>query len=251
MSAPVISRLEKERVGNHIRTFDPGTGETIHVSAPIWVKDDFLQSGTLTAATTSAFSLRDTAGGAETFAADEVGGAISLALDATNEAQLAGIDFADQLLLSLNKGLNIEARIKVTSANLTGINFGFGVGTDHNAALGTVSRYCMARLTGEFNLDIEKDDNGDGDDDTAVRTNATVDTLVTATWYIFRLDFTNPAAPRFFLNGTEITLATALNLAGLSAAEAKVQPVVRVGKEAAATTLAVALVDYIAYWQDR
>ena len=255
MAAPAIHRLEKERVGNHTRTYDPATGETIHVDAPVWSKNDFIHNGTAaTSATILPFTPLDTSAVGDTtpvFATSETGGALSCPMDTTNEAQLSGITHGDQLLLSLNKGVNIEARIRLTSASMTGINFAFGLVTAHNAAVASITRYLLARLSGSFALAGEKDSNGDGTDGTAVRTNSALQTLVTATWYILRWDVTDPAVPRLFINGTEITLATALDLSGLSAANAKVQPTIRVGKESAATTECDMLIDYIAFWQGR
>ena len=87
---------------NQILTyFENATQERVLPVAPVVFYDDFLGN----ALATTAWGTRDTGGATEAVVADAPNGVIGLALDATNEIQLAGIDWADQRTLVLNQGL--------------------------------------------------------------------------------------------------------------------------------------------------
>ena len=79
------------------------TGETLQLLAPVAFLEDFVEQSL-----PSPWGTRDTAGGTETLPAS--GGYEQLALTSTNEAQLAGIDFADSRPFVLNQSLAIEFR---------------------------------------------------------------------------------------------------------------------------------------------
>ena len=81
--------------------------------APVVFYDDFLGN----ALATAAWGTRDTGAATEAVVADAANGAVGLALDATNEIQLAGIDWADNRTLVLNQGLVSEASSSLSLAD--------------------------------------------------------------------------------------------------------------------------------------
>lgn len=236
--------FKREATPCGIRTYDEGTGETIHVETNLFRKLDFMD-GALTVQ--QPFVVRDTAGGTEVQnTVAFTNGQLELNTDATNEAQLAGVDFANIYLLDAFKSLNVEAAFTLTSADMTGMEFAFGVGRAHNAAIASTTDYLLARCSGSLALQA----NCRVASGTAVA-NTGVKTLVTATTYIMRWAIHNSAAPEFYINGVQQTLASALDISALSATTRKVQAILRIGKEAAATTLGVVTCDYFAFWQRR
>ena len=94
---------------NRILTyFEDSTQERVLPVAPVVFYDYFLGN----ALATFKWGTRDKARRAEAVVADVPNGAVGLALDATNEIQLAGIDWADNRTFVLNQGLVFEARFR-------------------------------------------------------------------------------------------------------------------------------------------
>ena len=86
---------------NQILTyFENSTQERVLPVAPVVFYDDFLGN----ALDTAAWGTRDAGAATEAVVADAANGAVGLALDATNEIQLAGIDWADNRTLVSIRG---------------------------------------------------------------------------------------------------------------------------------------------------
>ena len=90
---------------------DSSTFETRAALAGVWWKDDFLGRAL---DTTVWWATNDTGAATEAVVADAPNGVYALALDATNEIQLAGIDFDDHRPFTLNQGLIFECRFRFT-----------------------------------------------------------------------------------------------------------------------------------------
>ena len=238
-----MSTKAQYRAGIETR-YESGTLETLHAFAGVRLKEDFL--GQALDTTNGPFAFRDTAGATETIVADGANGQLQLALAATNEAELAGIDQADQRCWILNQGLVFEARVQLSVLPTTGTVVCIGLCGDHNAAVDTVAESIWFRLDGATGglITVETDD-------TATETSkvTTGVTLLTTDWAILRIDCTVITDIKFYINGAQVASSTTFTMAAV--AGLKLQLVARIGKEAIGTSVGTLLVDYLSAWQNR
>lgn len=214
--------------------------ETMLVLAPVWKKDDFTAP---TLDTTNDYTVRDTGGGTEILGVDLASGIVALALDSTSEAQLAGIDWADQRPLILNQGLNFEARFRFSVLPTTGAIACIGLEGDHNATADTVAESIWFRADANGAITVESDDTTN--EQTKV---ATGTTLTTSDWIVARIDCTDITSIKFYINGARVAGSTTFTMAAV--AGLKLQPVARINKASGSGVGTIEL-DYIAYWQKR
>lgn len=221
--------------------FDSETHERVARLAHVAFHEEFLERSFNA---TNLWGLRDTAGGAEAVVADGASGIMALALDATNEAQLAGIDFADHRPFILNQGLIWEARVKLAVLPTGAVVAAMGLCGDHNAAVDTVAESVWFRADGNGAITVENDD-------TAHETSkvATGITLTTSDWAVLRIECTTITDVLFYINGNQVASGTTFNMGEV--AGLKLQPVFRIGKEGAATSVGTLHVDYVRVWQRR
>ncbi len=220
--------------------FESATDETTLTTAAVRFKDDFL--GTLDV--TNTWTLRDTAGGTEAVVADAPGGVVGLALDATNEVQLAGLDWGNQRTLTLNRDLLFEARVRFTVLPTGAVVACIGLCGDHNAATDTVAESIWVRLDGSGAVTVEHDD--------TVNTSTKVATGVTVIanqWITVRIECDTITACRFYVDGARVASGTTFDMSTVPALA--LQPVVRIGKEAAAASVGTLECDYAMVCQDR
>lgn len=221
--------------------FDNGTGtESLLPVSPVVFNDDFL-GNTLN---TVNWGTRDTGAATEAVVADAPNGVLGLALDATSEAQLAGVDWADQRTLVLNQGLIFEARFRLSVLPTGSVTACVGLCGDHNAAVNTVTQSMWFRADGSGAITVETDDNTN---ETSLV--ATGTTLTTSDWIIAKIDCSDIASVKFFINGNRVASGTTFNMSATPTLA--LQPVARIGKEAIATTVGTLQVDYIRAWQNR
>lgn len=226
---------------NQILTyFDNTTQERVLPVAPVVFYDDFLGN----AINATAWGTRDTGAATETIAADAPNGAVQPALDATNEAQLAGLDWADNRTLVLNQGLVFEARFRLSVLPTGAVIVAVGLCGDHNAAVDSVAESIWFRADGNGVITVENDD--------TIHETSKVATGVTVSagqWIIARIDCSDIADVKFFINGDRVAAGTTFNMSQVAALA--LQPVVRIGKEGAATAVGTLQVDYVRAWQKR
>ncbi len=230
------ARWENQR----LTYFDNVSHEKILPLYPVFFEDDFL-GNTLN---TVAWGARDTGAATEAVVADAANGVLGLALDATNEVQLAGVDWADQRTLVLNQGLQMEARFRLSVLPTGSVVACVGLCGDHNAAVNTVAQSIWFRADGSGAITVESDD---GTNETSLVSTGT--TVTTADWLVVRIDCTTITDVRFYINGARVASGTTFNMSATAALA--LQPVVRIGKESAATTVGTMQVDYVRVWQNR
>lgn len=226
--------------GGNIAFYDNATQETVLNIAPVAFHDDFLGN----ALNTSAWGTRDAGAATEAVAADAPNGVLALTLDATNEVQVAGADWADQRTFVLNQGLVFEARFRLSVLPTGSVVACVGLCGDYNAAVNTVAESIWFRADGNGVITVENDD-------TTNETSkvATGITLTAADWVVARIDCTNPADVRFYINGNGVATGTTFNMNTVPTLA--LQPVARIGKEAGATTVGTLQVDYVRVSQNR
>ncbi len=231
--------------GGRIRYYDSTNNyETVKVLADLFEKEDFIHAALGTKIIHSALDVSAAGNTTPVQVADGAGGLVSIPLDATNEIQLSGLYWGDNRPLILNQGLNIEYRLALSVLPTGSVVFCAGLCGDHNAAVNTVAESIWFRADGSGVITVETDD--------TVNETSLVSTGVTLTaglFAILRIDCSNIASVKFYINGTQVATGTTFNMSQV--AGLKLQPVVRIGKEAAATTVGTVQLDYAAYWMNR
>ncbi len=231
--------------GNRIRYYDPANGnETAQVVADIHYKEDFIHAALGTVILCTALDVSAAGNTTPVQVADGAGGLTSLPLDATNEVQLSGITWGDNRPLILNQGLVFEARLALSVLPTGSVVFCCGLAGDHNAAVNTVAESIWFRADGNGVITVETDD-------TVNETSlvATGVTLTAGLFAVFRIDCSDITSVKFYINGSQVAAGTTFNMSQV--AGLKLQPVVRIGKEAAAATLGTVQLDYVQYWMNR
>jgi len=221
--------------------FESATDETVHTFAPVTFYDDFLGSALDTA---YRWTVRDTAGGVQTMAADAAGGEVDLALSGVNEVQLIGIDWGDQRTLCLNRDPVFEARVRFPVLPTGAVVACIGLCGDHNAAVNTVAESMWFRLDGSGAITVETDDTIH--EQSLVATGVT---LVADQFAVLRIECDDYESIRFYIDGTRVATGTTFVMHTVPALA--LQPVVRIGKEAAAASVGTLRADYVKTWQKR
>lgn len=236
--------------GGNLHFYDSGTHERTSMVAPVSFYDDFLTPSLVIPAVGALESgvpwAKKIVSANATVAAvaNETNGAIQCALAANVEKEDAGLCFADQKVFSALQGLIFEARVKVSvlptlhAEAVWGVTSNWADGPDNI----TYSAFFTADGSGE--IFCEKDDN-------ATDQSATSGVTVTnAQWKIYRIDFTNIADVKFFIDGNAVATGTTFGWAA-NAANSKVQPYLglyKVGDDAGVGTIQV---DYVRLSQNR
>ena len=182
--------------------------------------------------------------------ADGINGIASLALTNAAQEQIAVLSWGDQEFLSLNQGLIFEARVAISVLPTQAVGgtteIVFGLAGAHNADLDTVDCNAWFRIQHTANTALlwETDDNVTNDDD-----NATGIVLVASVYHIYRIDASNIAAVKFYVDGVLVGTG---NMDGLVTPIWCVQPYFNVSKTNAGNTgVGTMLVDYVKVFQDR
>jgi hypothetical protein len=231
--------LRTQWLAGVLRWFDSTTDETVATLASAQYKEEFLQ-GSLD---TAYWVARDTGAATEDMVGGAPSGIFRLALTSANEAQLAGIDYGNRRCWQLNQGLVFEARVCLNVLPTGAVVAVIGLCGDHNAAVNTVAESVWFRLDGSGAVTVENDD-------TVHETSqvATGVTVVANQWVTLRIECENPAAIRFYINGARVASGTTFNM---SSGAQNLQPVMRIGKESAATTVGTLDIDVVRLWQAR
>lgn len=200
--------------------------------------DDFVGS-----ALGSAWTARDTAAATEAVTA-AANGVLALSLDATNEIQLAGVDWNNLKSLEVDLGIVTEFRFRFTTLPTTGTTGLLGFGGSHNAALASVSPRVGFTFADNGAITVTTAD--------GTTTNSAVSTgvtLVANQWCVGRIDASAPTGVLFYLDGNRVASGTTFNINGAPTATA--QPIFRIGKESAGTNVGVLQIDYVTISQNR
>jgi hypothetical protein len=162
---------------------------------------------------------------------DTANGETIITLSATSEAQTAGFDWADQLLIPANKGWIWEARVKVnTTAITTAESVIIGMASAYNATFDSTTTMAWFLLAASMALLAETDDGTTDNDDQSC-----VTTLVADTYYYLRIDASNKSAVEFWVNNKRVKTLSA----SAWSASMLLQPVCHVRKASGTTTPSV------------
>ena len=226
--------------------YDDVTGEVIQANYAIQFIEDFLGAAGGSAFDGSAiWNVVDVGNATEAIVADSSNGQFLLHLAATSEAEDAVLYQSDNKTFDVGLGLIIEFRLNMAVVPGTGVAAVFGMAGDHNLDKDTVTEQAWFRLQASAALLCESDDTTNDNDD-----KSTGLTLVAGTYYIFKIDFTDIADVRFYVDGARVCASTTFDMSNLSAAEQQMQPYFSLDK-ASGTGLGDLNIDYVKIWQNR
>jgi hypothetical protein len=135
-----------------------------------------LQSVFTAAAGSPGFSLLTGTSGAD--------GVIEVILAATSEGETAGYNWADSVMIPMNKGFLFEANVRIPTAITTNQVAVIGLATAYNATLASTAEYAWFKLNASMAVTFEAKD---GTTTTTAQTPPTALTLAAATFYLFRM----------------------------------------------------------------
>jgi hypothetical protein len=238
---------------NGILTFYDGeTHERVGPQAPLVFCDDFIYPSLVipdSAALESGVrwcKKITAAAGAPTvvLVANSANGLVECALHATNEKEDAGLYHGDNRSFSLEQGCIFECRAKlsVLPAYVAEIVFGLvGAWADGPDAI-LYSVFFTADGSGLIYCEM---------DDNATDRSVTSGVTVLATeWHTYRIDATDIADVKFFIDGVGVALGTTFAYAA-TGANAILQPYLGCYKAAAAAALGNIQVDFVRIYQKR
>jgi hypothetical protein len=170
-----------------------------------------------------------------------------LTLTNANEKQYAGITFNNQHILDLDKGPIIEFRASVEVLPTDQAEIYMGVigdwveGPYAEADAGALI-HALFHFDGAGLCEIHTDDTVN---ETAAGGVTTGITVVAQAYHIYRMDFTNAADVKFYIDGVGVATGTTFNMS--QGTNVMVQPFAECHKEAGAGLGALYL-DYIRMW---
>lgn len=223
--------------------YQTGSRETVIPVAPVVLYDDFIGKAI---DATSRWQTKDVSVAGNTtplFAADAPNGILRLPLDVTSEAQESGLNMNDQRNFVLNLGLIFEARAALQTLPTLLSMAVIGMTGDYNAVQNTIAESAWFRANGDGVILVETDD--------TVNEQNSIVTGVTVTagqFKTFRIDFTDIANVRFYIDGVQVAAATTFNMSQVPGLV--LQPHFGIVK-ASGAGLGVLDVDYVRAWQNR
>jgi len=239
--------------GGQLAFFDGSTHETVEPFAPIYVYDDFI--GYDVAKTDGQFfNLNSISDSFWTIAATGVGGPatvqkavsnVTLHLEADAETEDAGI-YSNTLSFNIDKGPIFEARIDVAvlPTDVAEVHIGWQgeahAADDQVAAADDIDLHIFFVLDGSGAYVIYADD-GATDNDAI----ATGITAAPGTYNILRIDCTDAADVKFYIDGVGVATSTTFDL---SDGTVTLMPNIMVTK-AGGAGLCDVKIDYVRLWQ--
>lgn len=241
--------------GGQLAFFDGSTYETVEPFSPIYVYDDFL--GYDVAKTNGQFfNLKSITDSFWTIAATGVGGPatakkslsnVTLHLEADAETEDAGI-YSNTLSFNIDKGPIFEARIDVAvlPTDVAEVHIGFQgeahVADDQVAAADDIDLHIFFVLDGSGAYVIYTDSGAAGGHNTAIATGITA---VPGTYNVLRIDCTDAANVKFYVDGAGVATGTTFDL---SNGTMMLMPNIMVTK-AGGAGLCDVKIDYVRVWQ--
>jgi len=240
--------IRRQRLNNDpqmMRYFDPSTGETIRIDAPIfhkedWVGDDFVDNGT----TKWLFSQVSAVGadGTGAIVANGLNGQYALSVaSASAELALSRLDFGDNLVLDPSKGLYFETRVALSQAVAQYANSKvlLGLASAHNDTPDSIASNVWFAFAGDANLKFETDDGTTDDDD-----NSLGPIFVQDEFHVLAFDMTDLGEIKVYVDGVRKPTGSTIFTAKELTAANKLQPYLCVNR-ASGTTTPDLLVDYV------
>ena len=227
--------------------YDKSTYETLKTTYPLYFYDDFVGvAGGSPMAGTAIWNVVDVNDATEAIVANSSNGLFRLYLAATAEDEDAVLYHGDNRTFDIDNGLIFETKIDVAALPTLTAEGVWGMCGDHDLDNDTVAESAWFKLDGSGAVVVETDDDGAINNDDV----ATGVTVVPGTPNIYRIDFTNLANVKFFIDGVRVATGTTFDLSVLTGATAVLQPYFDLDKtgDAGRGTLDI---DYVKIWSNR
>ncbi len=220
---------------------DDATGETVAIFAPLKWVDDFLgddksllEANSPWRTTTSDFS-------SSAQVTDEIGGVRSFTLGVTSDAAQERIDWGDVLQVSPAKEPCVEFRINMKAAPIASAEIALGLSNASATTAEGHTHQASFVLKASAVIQCTSDDAT-----TAVAATTSGQTAVADTWRICRIDCSNTADVKFYIDGTRVCSDTTFAVLSTQ----NLQPYVHVAKSTGASVACLEL-DYVKLWGRR
>lgn len=177
--------------------------------------------------------------------ADYDNGAVSLLFDVDANAEDAVLYWGDNRGVNLKANAQFECRARVTVLPTLTSQIVLGLAGDHNLDKDAVTEAAWFKFDGSGAALAESDDTTNNNDDIATGV-----TVLTTEWRIYRIDFSNNADVRFYIDGVAVATATTFDMSNLTDAEGIMQPYLSMDKGADAG-LGNVDIDYVRCWSNR
>ena len=195
--------------GNQQEFFDNSTFERVLILSPLYFDDDFIGGGH-TAGIPAAGSpvagypwvKKIVGSGPPTVAlvANAGGGQIACALTSTSEKEDAALYWNDNLSLDATKGLVWQARTQLSVLpSVSGVEGFWGLQSAWIDGPDNGAEFVRFKVNGNGQVQMACFDG------TTLTTGATGVTVGTTDWHIYRIDCTNTADIKFFIDGVQVS----------------------------------------------
>jgi len=254
--------LRKQRLakGQIWRWYERSTGETVHVKAPIFWKEDF-QRAVVPASTPVGLDVLQqrvvlTVGSpsvALAATASNEAGAVDLTIDATAELQTAALDSDNKRMFyvgdttSGSTSMQFETRVKiVTLLDDAAAFMFFGLGSDRSTSPSAIAQRVGFLLNGDGAFKVVTDDGTTDSGNVATGVTATADDQ----YRILRADISDLSNVKFYIDGVRVASSTTFGIPTVQNASAVLQPILQVSKTGG-TGVGKVRVDYAMVWGTR
>lgn len=156
-------------------------------------------------------------------------------LASTNEAESAGISFNDKVQIPGNAQWYFECLAKIDTVPTSVQEVAIGMASAYNATLDSVADNYWFRLSGNGTLTVEADNATTDVDD---RATTRITSIAANTFYLFRVDGTDPGRVRYYVNDVRVSEVV------ITPRSALLQPLAVI-KKASGTGVPALFVDYI------
>ncbi len=237
---PTGQKYERLDSGQIWRREERGTGETVEVFAPVYWEDDFLSpSGIIVGDLWTNTGLTGNSDWAQV--ADENNGVISLALSATSEEQRERLDWNNVEQLCPDNALQIEFRFNMKTVPGADAEIAFGLSTGSATTAAGHTNHASFVLDGAALISCITDD---ATTMTAAVTSG--QTAVSDTWRVCRIDLTDIADVKFYVDGSRVAAGTTFS----AKTATNLQPYLQISK-ASGTNVGTVEFDYVKIWSTR
>ena len=172
-------------------------------------------------------------------------GKVAMIFDSDVNAEDAVLYMGDVRHFSVKQGLVMEFAARVSVAPTLTAQIVMGMAGDHNLDKDAITEGAWFKFDGSLAALCESDDTTNNNDDVAAGV-----TVNAGLYYTFRIDFTDIADVRFYMNGARVAEGTTFDMSNLTDEEAIMQPYFSMDKGADAG-LGTVLIDYVRIWSKR
>ena len=232
--------------------YDKSTFETLKTSYPLYFYEDFNgETGGGPFDGTTVWDVVTAGAGAAAIVANQSNGLFRLTVSNAAGAEDAVLYHSDNRTFDVTNGVIFETKIDVSvilgSTGAGTVEGVIGMCGAHALGNDAILQNAWFKMDESGAIVCETDDNGAPIDNDDVATGVTA---VAGTPNIYRIDFTNLANVKFFIDGVRVCTSTTFNLNALTGATAMLQPYIELDCDADASEGQFDI-DYVKIWSNR